>query len=42
MGLEPLVYNNDGLARDLDTWEDLQEYEAQEPGFLTHLISEER
>ena len=42
LGLEPTVYASTGLARDLDTWEDLQEYEAQEPGFLAHLTSEER
>lgn len=35
--LEPLVHNSDGLARDLDTWDDLQEYEALHPGFLAHL-----
>ncbi len=42
LGLEPSVYASPGLARDLDTWEDLQEYEAHEPGFLARLTSEER
>ena len=42
LGLEPTVYASPGLARDLDTWEDLQEYEAQEPGLLARLTSEER
>ena len=42
LGLEPAVYASPGLARDLDTWEDLQEYETQEPGLLAHLTSEER
>ena len=42
LGLEPHVYASPGLARDLDTWEDLQEYEAQEPGFLVRLTSPER
>ena len=37
LGLEPSVYASPGLARDLDTWEDLQEYESQEPGFLARL-----
>ena len=37
LGLEPLVHNSNGLARDLDTWEDLQEYEALHPGFLAHM-----
>ena len=34
LGLEPLVHNSNGLARDLDTWEDLQECETLHPGFL--------
>ena len=42
LGLEPTVYASPGLARDLDTWEDLQEYETQEPGLLARLTSEER
>ena len=42
LGLEPHVYASPGLARDLDTWEDLHEYETQEPGFLVRLTSEER
>ena len=42
LGLEPSVYASPGLARDLDTWEDLQEYETQEPGLLAHLTREER
>ena len=42
LGLEPAVYASPGLARDLDTWEDLQEYETQEPGLLARLTSEER
>ena len=42
LGLEPSMYASPGLARDLDTWEDLQEYEAQEPGFLARLTREER
>ena len=42
LGLEPSVYASPGLARDLDTWEDLQEYETQEPGLLARLTSEER
>ena len=42
LGLEPAVYASPGLARDLDTWEDLQEYEAQESGFLARLTREER
>ena len=42
LGLEPMVYASTGLARDLDTWEDLQEYESQEPGFLVRLTGEER
>ena len=42
LGLEPSMYASPGLARDLDTWEDLQEYETQEPGLLAHLTSEER
>ena len=42
LGLEPTVYASPGLARDLDTWEDLQEYESQEPGLLARLTSEER
>ena len=42
LGLEPTVYASPGLARDLDTWEDLQEYESQEPGFLARLTGEER
>ena len=37
LGLEPTVYASTGLARDLDTWEDLQEYETHEPGFLARL-----
>ena len=41
LGLEPMVYAADGLARDLDTWEDLQEYEAQQPGFLARLTRDE-
>lgn len=41
LALEPLVHKNDGLARDLDTWQDLQEYEEGEPGFLARLISED-
>ena len=42
LGLEPSVYASPGLARDLDTWEDLQEYETQEPGLLARLTREER
>ena len=42
LGLKPHVYASPGLARDLDTWEDLQEYETQEPGLLARLTSEER
>ena len=42
LGLEPTVYASPGLARDLDTWEDLQEYETQEPGLLARLTREER
>ena len=42
LGLEPAVYASPGLARDLDTWEDLQEYETQEPGLLARLTREER
>ena len=42
LGLEPSVYASSGLARDLDTWEDLQEYETQEPGLLARLTREER
>ncbi len=41
LGLEPMVYAADSLARDLDTWEDLQEYEAQQPGFLARLTQDE-
>ena len=37
LGVKPLVHNSDGLARDLDTWEDLQEYETLHPGFLAHM-----
>ena len=33
-GLKPRIHASPGLARDLDTWEDLREYEAQQPGFL--------
>ena len=42
LGLEPSMYASPGLARDLDTWEDLQEYETQEPGLLARLTREER
>ena len=42
LGLEPHVYASPGLARDLDTWEDLQEYETLEPGLLARLTREER
>ena len=41
LGFKPSIYASPGLARDLDTWEDLQEYEAQEPGFLTSLTREQ-
>lgn len=37
LGLEPVVHNCDGLARDLDTRQDLQEYETLHPGFLADL-----
>ncbi len=40
LGLEPSIFDSPGLARDLDTWKDLQEYEAQEPGFLARLTRE--
>ncbi len=40
LGLQPSIYESPGLARDLDTNEDLQEYETQHPGFLTRLIQE--
>ena len=39
--LEPRIHTSDGLARDLDTWEDLREYEAQQPGFLARLTGED-
>ena len=40
VGVEASIYTSDGLARDLDTWEDLQEYEAREPGILSRLTGE--
>ena len=39
-GLKPRIHASPGLARDLDTWQDLQEYEAQESGFLSRLAGE--
>ena len=40
LGVDPFVHNSHGLARDLDTWEDLQEYESLHPGFLAQLTGE--
>ena len=37
LSLEPVVHNCEGLARDLDTRRDLQEYETLHPGFLADL-----
>ena len=31
------IYDSPGLARDLDTWQDLQEYEKLHPGFLAEM-----
>ena len=41
LGLKPRIHASDGLARDLDTWEDLREYAAQHPGFLARLTGED-
>ena len=41
LGLEPRIHTSPGLARDLDTWEDLRKYEAQRPGFLARLTGED-
>ncbi len=40
LGLDPVVRSSPGLANDLDTWEDVQEYEGMEPGLLERLTRE--
>ena len=40
VGVAASIFTSDGLARDLDTWKDLREYEAREPGFLSRLTGE--
>ncbi len=37
LGLHLSIYDNPSLARDLDTWQDLQEYETLHPGFLAQM-----
>ena len=39
LGLRIAIHFSPGLALDLDTWEDLQEYQVIEPGFLDRLTT---
>ena len=41
LGLDLAIYYSPGLALDLDTWEDMQAYQALEPGLLERLTAKE-